>query len=69
MVRRHVPAALVVSTVFLDLAQAEAEAFGYPGLPMLVFPHPLAVRSSKELHQFAEQKVKDLLEKCMRGGI
>jgi hypothetical protein len=69
MIRRDVPAVLIVSNVFSGLAKGEAEAFGYREFPMLVFPHPLTVRATEEVYRFAEEKAKQLLEECMEGRI
>lgn len=38
---RGIPTATVCTSEFVFLGQAEAEALGMPGLPILVVPHPI----------------------------
>lgn len=61
MVRRGVPAVLIATDVFLGLARGEAEAYGYPQLPILVIPHPLGVRPQHEVRAWAEEKAEELI--------
>lgn len=53
---------LVATDVFLDLARAEAEAYGYGELPILVLPHPLGIRREEEVRRLAEEKAQELAE-------
>jgi len=48
------PAAVVVTEVFANLAQAAARARGVDPIPMLVLPHPLEGRPAAALDQLAE---------------
>jgi hypothetical protein len=56
-----VPAVLVVTEVFANLAQTAARARGYTHLPMLVLPHPMETRSRDDIRQLAIQRAPELL--------
>lgn len=62
MVQRGVAAVLVVSEVFESLAKAEVHAYGLSELPMIVLPHPLGNRSSKDAFDLGRGAVEQLLE-------
>ena len=51
---------LIASTAFVGLARMEAEAMGYPELPMLIVPHPFGSRTRQEIEAFAREKVGDV---------
>lgn len=55
MLRAGKPAAVVVTEVFVALAQTAARARGVEPLPLLVLPHPLEGRSDAELDAIAER--------------
>ena len=69
MIRRKVPSVLIVSNVFLNMAKGEAKAFGYSELPVLIFPHPLGVKTNEEVQHLAEEKAEELLKACAEGRI
>ena len=62
------PAVLIATDVFLGLAQGEAQAYGYPELPILVIPHPLGVRPEAEVREQAEAKAHELARLFARSG-
>jgi len=55
-----VPAVVVVTEVFANLAQTAARARGYDHLAMLVLPHPMETRSAAEIEQIAIQFADEL---------
>ena len=54
------PAVVVVTEVFANLAQTAARARGFVHLPMLVLPHPMETRSVDEITQIAGQRADDI---------
>jgi len=59
-----VPAIVVVTEVFANLAQTAGRARGYDRLRMLVLPHPMETRSAEEIRAIAEDRadrLRDLL--------
>jgi Skp family chaperone for outer membrane proteins len=55
-----VPAVVVVTAAFANLAQTAAQARGYASLPMLVLPHPLETRSAAAVRRLAAQRADEL---------
>lgn len=55
MLRAGKPAAVVVTEVFVNLAQTAARARGVDPLPMLVLPHPMEGRGADEIDRIADQ--------------
>jgi hypothetical protein len=47
------PAVLVASSVFRDVADAEARNLGQPGLRRVFVPHPIQDRTDDEMHAMA----------------
>jgi hypothetical protein len=45
---------VVVTAVFVNLAQTAARARGVEPIPMLVLPHPMEGRSNEEIDRIAE---------------
>ena len=67
--KRGLVAAVICSTPFLKLGQAQAGVFGVPDLPLIVIPHPLGGISIEEVRGRAEvaiPKVIDLLKEHAR---
>jgi hypothetical protein len=56
VLRSGKPAAVVVTEVFVNLAQTAARARGVDPIPMLVLPHPMEGRSPEEIDRIAEQR-------------
>jgi hypothetical protein len=65
--RRGVPSIVVVSEVFVPLALAEAGAFGYDDLPMLVLPHPFGVLPRERVIEVAEAHAHEIARRCAAG--
>ena len=55
------PAAVVVTEVFANLARTAARAHGYPELRMLVLPHPMETRSEAEVREMARARFAGLI--------
>ena len=56
MLRSGKPAVVVVTEVFVNLAQTAARARGVDPIPMLVLPHPMEGRSPDEIDRIAERR-------------
>ena len=56
------PAVVVVTEVFANLAQTAARARGYEHLEMLVLPHPMETRSAEGVIRIAEARAEELLQ-------
>lgn len=62
------PAVVVVTEVFGNLAQTAARARGYDHLEMLVLPHPMETRRADEIVRIAETRADDLLRLLVEPG-
>lgn len=54
VLRSGKPAGVVVTEVFVTLAQTAARARGVDPIPMLVLPHPMEGRAPEEIDRLAE---------------
>ena len=64
--KNGIPAASVVTDVFIETGRAMAQAWGLPQYRFLAMPHPIANLTEAELDQRAQEiapKVADLLLK------
>jgi hypothetical protein len=57
-----VPAVVVVTEVFENLARTAARAQGYPDLRTLVLPHPMESRPESEVHAIARARFQALVD-------
>ncbi len=55
------PAVIVVTEVFANLAQTAARARGYDRLEMLVLPHPMEARTPEEIRRIAQERAEELV--------
>ncbi len=62
------PAVVVVTEVFANLAQTAARARGYDRLEMVVLPHPMETRRAAEVVEIAEARADDLLRSLVEPG-
>jgi hypothetical protein len=62
-----VPAVVVVTEVFANLAQTAARARGYDHIPMLVLPHPMETRRPDEIEHIAIQRAEELVRLLVRA--
>jgi len=63
-----VPAVVVVTEVFANLAQTAARARGYDHLKMLVLPHPMETRGADEIIRIAAVRAEELLRLLVEPG-
>jgi hypothetical protein len=56
-----VPAVVVVTEVFENLARTAARAQGYPDLRLLVLPHPMESRPDAEVRAIAAARFRELI--------
>jgi hypothetical protein len=56
-----VPAVVVVTAVFENLARTAARAQGYPDLRVAVLPHPMEARPEADIRAIARARFADLL--------
>ncbi len=59
--RAGIPAAVVVTSVFENLARTAARAQAYPELRMLVLPHPMESRPEREVRALAAARFVELV--------
>jgi hypothetical protein len=60
--KRGVPAASIVTDVFVATGRAMAEAWGVPEYKFLVMPHPIANLTEEQLDQRAREMVPQVVE-------
>jgi hypothetical protein len=63
-----VPAVVVVTEVFANLAHTAARARGFAHLEMLVLPHPMETRGADEIVRMADARASDLLRLLVKPG-
>jgi len=63
-----VPAVVVVTEVFENLARTAARAQGYPDLRMLVLPHPMESRPDAEVRAITAARFRELIA-LLAGGV
>jgi hypothetical protein len=56
VLRAGKPAVVVVTEVFVNLAETAARARGVDPIPMLVLPHPMEGRAPEEIDRIAEER-------------
>jgi hypothetical protein len=56
------PSVVIVSTGFVDAAQAQAEALGLPDLRRVFVPHPIQDATDEEMRAKADAVVDRVLE-------
>ena len=62
-----VPAVVVVTAVFENLARTAATARGFRDLRMLVLPHPIESRPEAEVRAIARARFEDLVALLAEG--
>ena len=66
--RAGVPAVVVVTEVFANLAQMAARARGMRTLRTLVLPHPMETRSAEEVRALALARLDELHQLLTRSS-
>ena len=62
------PAVVVVTEVFANLARAAARAQGLPDIRVLVLPHPMEARAEAEIRDIARARFAELVGHLTEGG-
>ena len=58
--RRGIPAAFIASTEFIEAAETQADALGFPAARVFV-PHPIQDRTDDEMRVLADAAVDEIL--------
>jgi hypothetical protein len=64
--RRGLPGVFLASTEFIDAAETQAVALGFPAARVFV-PHPIQDRTDDEMRALADAAVDDVLAAIIRG--
>lgn len=67
MQNRGVPTVAIVTEQFVSLAKNSAKALGYPDLPIVVVPHPFETLPRERIHQIAEEKLEEIVQKVSQA--
>jgi hypothetical protein len=59
---RGIPSVFVASNVFVDAAEAQARALGFPSAERVFVPHPIQDRTDDEMRALAEAALEDVLK-------
>ena len=62
------PATVVVTSVFENLARTAARAQGFPDLQVFVLPHPMEARPEAEVREIARRRFAELIGLVARQG-
>ncbi len=65
--RRGLPGVFVASTEFIEAAEAQAEALGFPAARVFV-AHPIQDRTDEEMRALADAAVDEVLAAITRPG-
>ena len=65
--RRGVPGVFVASTEFVDAADSQQKALGFPAARVFV-PHPIQDRTDEEMQALAEGAVEQLVSALTAGA-
>jgi hypothetical protein len=65
---RGIPAVFVASNVFVDAAEAQAQALGFPNAERIFVAHPIQDRTDDEIRTLAELAVDDVLRRITRSA-
>ena len=64
---RGIPGVVVASSEFVDAAEAQAVALGFPDLARVFVPHPIQDRTDEEVERLADGAVEAVLA-ALRPG-
>jgi hypothetical protein len=62
--RRGIPGAFIASTEFVEAAETQADALGFPAARVFV-PHPIQYRTDDEMRALADAAVDEILAALM----
>lgn len=52
--RRGLPGVFVASAEFVQAAESQAQALGFPGVKRVFTPHPIQDRTDEEMQEYAD---------------
>jgi hypothetical protein len=58
---RGIPSVFVASSVFVDAAEAQARALGFPSAERVFVPHPIQDRTDEEMRALADTALEGVL--------
>jgi hypothetical protein len=64
---RGVPSVFVASEVFVQAADAQARALGFPAAARVFVPHPIQDRTDDEMRAMADAAVENVLRALTRN--
>jgi hypothetical protein len=65
---RGIPAVFVASEVFVEAAETQARALGFPNAERVFVAHPIQDRTDAEMRTLAEGAVEELLRRLTTVG-
>ena len=63
---RGIPAVFVASSTFVDAAQAQSRALGFPAVARVFVPHPIQDRTDDEMRTLADAAVDEVWDRLTR---
>jgi len=63
---RGIPGAFVASAVFVEAAETQAQALGFPAARVFV-PHPIQDRTDDEMRAYADAALDEIIAKVTAG--
>ncbi len=66
--RRGLPAVFVASDQFVDAAEAQSEALGFPAAARVFTPHPIQDRTDDEMIAYADAAFDEIVTKITAAG-
>jgi hypothetical protein len=64
---RGIPAVFVASSEFVDAAETQAAALGFPDVARVFVPHPIQDRTDEEVRALADGALDEVLAAVSRG--
>ena len=64
---RGVPSVFVASQVFVEAAETQARALGFPAARVFV-PHPIQDRTDDEMRAYADAALEEIISKVTEGS-
>ena len=64
---RGIPGVFVASTEFIDAAEAQSSALGFPAAAVFV-PHPIQDRTDDEMRELADKAFEEIVGKISSAG-
>ena len=58
---RGVPGVFIASSEFVDAADAQSTALGYPSMARVFVPHPIQDRTDDEMRAHADRTIDEIL--------